>query len=142
MADAITMTLDTTALEQAITAMPAVLQTHVLTACRETAERVVREAKARLQRQLGPFATGETVANISVIPAYDGNGYVVLSDNPRMPNLPLWLEKGTRAGKRRNMATIRARPFFYASLALEAGGHERRILDAMQESAEAVGLGG
>jgi len=140
-ADSITVDMDLTALEQAITAMPVALRVRVNAACKTTAESAVREMKARLARQLSGQSSGQTVAGITSQPAYDGNGYVILSDNARMPNLPLWLEKGTRAGKRKNFARTAPRPFFYASLVLEQGGHERRLLDAMRDAATDSGLG-
>lgn len=134
--------VDSAAVDAAFTALPALLKAHCDDACRITAQAIVTEAKARLQRQIGPQSTGQTVAGIEAKPAYDGNGWVVLADNERMPNLPLWLERGTSPGKRRNYARTAPRPFFYASIALEAVAHERRILDAMQASASDVGLGG
>lgn len=140
MADFFAISVDDRALEQAITAMPEVLQRHVLDACELTTDAVVAEMRSRLQRQLGAQATGETVGNITKMRAFDGNGFVILSDNPTTPNVPLWLEKGTKAGKRRNFARTAPRPFFYASLAVEAGPHERRILQAMHDAAGESGL--
>lgn len=135
--------VDWAPLEQAITRMPEHLRVRVLYACKVTADAVVREMHARLSRQLSSEATGKTVAGIHVVKAYDGNGYVILSDrgDEQIANLPLWLEKGTRPGKRRNRARTRPRPFFYASIALEAGAHERRLIDAMREAATDAGLG-
>lgn len=141
MADSFTLELDATALSQAITAMPAALQKRVLEACKTTADRIVRDGQARLRRQLSSSATGQTVAGIHAQLAYDGNGYVVISDNPRMLNLPLWLEKGTKPGQRRNFARTAPRPYYYTSIEAEAGAHERRIVDAMEQSASDVGLG-
>lgn len=133
--------LDLTPLQQAISAMPEALRERVMDASKTTAENIVREAKGRLQRQLGPDATSATVAGITSQPAFDGNGYVVLADRDSFPNLPLWIEKGTKPGKRRNFARTRPRPFYYASIELEAGSHERRVIQAMQEAAQVVGLG-
>lgn len=118
-------------------------ETHRLTqdACRETAQAIAREARQRLARQLGPNATGKTVAGIVAEPAYDGNGYVVMADRDPFPNLPLWLEKGTKPGKRRNYARVAPRPFFYSSIEVEAGAHERRILTALNDAGDASGLG-
>lgn len=141
MADLFTVTVDALALDEAITRMPEVLAALVLEACKETAEAVVREAQGRLRRQLGPNATGETAAGIHAVKSFDGNGYVILADNARMPNLPLWLEKGTRPGKRRNFARTAPRPFFYTSIELEYSAHERRLQDAMIEAAAEMGMG-
>lgn len=133
--------LDLAPLTQAITKMPDILRELVMEASRITAENIVREAKGRLARQLGPGATGATVAGIEAKVAYDGNGYVVLADRDPFPQLPLWIERGTKPGKRRNFARTIPRPFFYPSIELEAGSHERRILQAMRDAAQASGLG-
>lgn len=109
-------------------------------ASRESAESMEREAVARLRRQLGPNSTGETEAGIESLPADDGNGYVVVSSNARMPNLPLWIERGIRKGKPRSH-TEAAKPFFYVSAELEKGAHFRRIEDSMQDAIDARGLG-
>lgn len=133
--------LDIVPAVQALDRLPDAVQARVNEASQVTAEAIVRDAKARLARQLSSNATGETVAGIHAVKAYDGNGYVILADNDRMPNLPLWLEKGTRPGKRRNFARTPAFPFFYISIESEVGGHERRIHDAMQQAAVVTGLG-
>ncbi len=108
--------------------------------CHATADSAAREMRARLGRQLGPNASGQTVAGIEVVRAYDGNGWVVLSDNARMPNLPLWIEKGTHAGKPGSHASA-ARPYFYQSIQLVSGPHEQRIHDAMTDGLAEQGLG-
>jgi hypothetical protein len=136
-----TIDVDTTAVVRAFNALSAVVQAHVNEASATTAQAIVREARGRLQRQLGSNATGQTVAGIVAQPAYDGNGWVVLSDNARMPNLPLWLDKGTRVGNRHNYARTPARPFFYVSIELEIGAHEQRLAEAMRAAADETGLG-
>lgn len=138
----LTLELDTTGATRALDALDRLLEVRLNEACRVTAQNVAREAQGRLARQLGPDATGETVRGIVAQPAKDGRGWVVLSDNARMPNLPLWLEKGTQPGKRKNYARTQPRPFFYTSLELEAPSHERRVTDAMRDSADESGLGG
>lgn len=141
MADLFTATVDASAVDRAITDMPEVLAALTIEACRVTAEDVVTDMHGRLERQLSGDSTGETAAGIHAQLAFDGNGYVVLADNARMPNLPLWIEKGTKPGKRRNFARTTPRPFFYASLEVAAGPHERRIVEAMQTAATETGLG-
>lgn len=140
MADGLTIEMDTTALVAALTKLGAAAQPFINAACQETANALVREMKARLQRQLGPNATGQTVAGIETRPAYDGNGFVVIADNARMPNLPLWLEKGTKKGRKRSHASSPLN-FFYVSCQLEEGPHLRRITAAVTEAIAASGLG-
>lgn len=110
-------------------------------ACRETAQALVPEMRSRLRRQLGPNATGKTEAAIGAEPAYDGNGWVIFVERDPFPAVPLWLEKGTRVGRRRNYARTAARPFFYASIVLAVGPHARRMLEALRDAGESSGLG-
>lgn len=126
---------DNSALLRDINALPERMRARFMRASQQTAQALEREMKARLQRQLSPAATGTTVASITHRVAHDGNGYVVLTERQQFPNLPLWLEKGTQPGKRRNFARTQRRPFFYASVELEAPGHERRIKDAWNDLA-------
>jgi hypothetical protein len=171
-ADRLTPLLDTTRVDQAVGALSAEVRDRIHEACRTTALQIVREMKARLSRQLSPKATGLTVAGILAEPSYVSPGYVVRTTDVlseaevearkvwtpqrdpsawrrkqsaryrQEPHVGLYLEKGTKPGKRRNYARTAARPFFYASLELEAPAHERRILEAMRAAANAVGLGG
>lgn len=139
----LTITLEDEGVMAALARLGDVAQPYVNAASAETARAIVVEAKARLSRQLGPEATGRTVAAIQSRPAYDNNGSVVVVEREPMPNLPLWLEKGTKYGTRKGNAggNMRARPYFYSSIALEVGAHERRIADAVQQAIEAEGLG-
>jgi hypothetical protein len=142
MADALfSIELDTTAADAALASLPDALHALTMEACRLTAEAIVAEAQGRLKRQLSPAYTGDVEAGITTRVSYDGDGYVVLSDDERLPNLPLYLEKGTRPGQRKNFARTPAFPFFYASIELEVNAHERRITDAMQQAASQTGLG-
>jgi hypothetical protein len=147
-----TLESDATAVEAALmTAMPTSFQRLANEACRQTAEAVVREARSRLERQLKGTSVatktrpdkgqGLTLAGIHSQPAFDGDGYVVLSDREPFPNVPLYLEKGTHVGKRHNYARTDPESFFYPSIDLEVGNHERRIEQAMQDAAGESGLG-
>jgi hypothetical protein len=136
-----TVDVDTAPLYHAFEVLQTELQHRINDASEVTAQAIVRDARARLERQLGPGATGQTVSGITAKRAYDGNGWVVLADNARMPNLPLWLEKGTKPGGRKNFARTPRKPFFYTSIELEVGAHERRVDEAMHDAAGAVGLG-
>lgn len=140
MSDSITIEADSEGLEAALLGMGATAQPFVNEASHVTADAIVREAKARLQRQLGPNATGATVAAITDRPAFDGNGYIVIVEREPFPNLPLWIEKGTKKG-RPGSHTAAARPFFYASLAIEASAHQRRLGEALAAATASVGLG-
>lgn len=115
-------------------------QPYINDASGESAVSMENEAVARLRRQLGPNATGETEAGIQSRAAIDGNGYIVESGNDRMPNLPLWIDKGTKKG-RPGSSTQAARNFFFVSAELEKGAHRRRISDALQQSFSDRGLG-
>lgn len=140
MADGFTVTLETDALVAALLDLGDFAQPFINDAARESAESIAHEARGRLQRQLGPQSTGETVAGIEALRARTGNGYVVIAGNRRMPALPRWIERGTRRGKARG-STQAARPFFAVSVSLEQGAHRRRIADAVQAAITAKGLG-
>ena len=159
---------DTQAFEKAIDEMPTRLGARLLTACRETALELQREMKGRLARQLSPDATGATVAGILAELSYDKHAYVVrtedaLSEQERVgrrihwethagvdarrmnatfrqvPHVGLYLEKGTKPGKRKNFARTAPRPFFYASVAVEAPSYERRVTAAIDDTAHDYG---
>lgn len=140
MADGFEAEMDTAEVVAAFNTLGDFAQPYINAASRDSAQSIEREAESRLRRQLGPNATGETEAGISSKPANDGNGYVVLSSNQRMPALPLWIEKGTRRGKP-GSSTQPARPFFYVSAELERGSHFRRVGDALQQAFNDRGLG-
>lgn len=152
MPDSITFDLDTTAVDAALATFPDVLRRTVNAACETTANAIAAEARNRLSRQLKGTSIARknrpdlgqnmSVEGIRTKAPYDGNGWLVYSDREPFPNVELWLEKGTRAGKRRNFARTPAEPFFYVSIALEVNNHERRLIDAMQEAASETGLGG
>jgi hypothetical protein len=139
-ADTITAELIDAGLVVAEAELADAMQRLVNEASHETADAIAREAAARLRRQLGPDATGKTEAGIVVRPAYDGNGYVVISSRDPFPNLPLWIEKGTSRGRPGSHASA-ARPYFYVSAQIEAGAHERRIEAALRSAITVSGLG-
>jgi hypothetical protein len=116
-------------------------QLYVNVASEESALAIVAEARARLARQLGPDATGQSVESIQCRPAYDGNGFVVLTERNPYPELPLWLEKGTKPGQRPNRARTHARPFFYISAELEQVPHLRRVQQGLSACLIEKGLG-
>jgi hypothetical protein len=138
-ADRIIAELEDAALRTILDGLGASAQPYVNAASKETAVAIAREAKARLHRQLGPNATGATEAHIAARPAFDANGYIVISEREPFPNVPLWLEKGTKKGA--SSHANYARPFFYVSAEIEAGAHYRRIGEALQQAIDAKGLG-
>ena len=109
------------------------LERHTKPAARITADNVQREASARLRRQLSPHATGQTLAGISVREDFERAGYIVVSERQHMPNLPLWLDAGTKH--------MSPRDYFYSSARLEEGDHERRMLHAIVSAIEEAGFG-
>lgn len=141
MADSLSITFDDTAIRAALTSLGDFAQPYINEASRESAQSMVREAQGRLQRQLGPNATGQTVAGIQSMPARDGNGYVVVSSRGYMPMLPFWLERGFERGKP-GSHTQAAKPFFYVAAELTRGEHRRRLSDALQQAIDDKGLGG
>lgn len=141
MADAISIDADVDELLEALHQLGEAAEPLVNEAARETAGAIDLEASARLRRQLGPKATGKTVDSIIHEPAYDGNGFIVAVERDPYPELPYWLEKGTRRGDRPNRATTAPRPYFWVSAELEEGAHFRRVEEAVQEAIEASGMG-
>lgn len=133
MADSITIEVDVAGVEAALNTLGAVAQPFINEASQETADAFVVEARARLQRQLGPDATGKTVEGITARPAFDGNGFVVVDEREPFPNVPFWLEKGTKH--------MDPREFFYSSMLLQVSDHQRRLGDALQRAIAASGMG-
>jgi hypothetical protein len=140
MTDGLSVEMDALDVVDALNTLGDFAQPYINLASGESAESMEREAVARLRRQLGPNATGQTEAGIESRPAYDGNGYVVVSSRDWMPNLPLWIEKSTKKG-RPGSSSQAARPFFYVSAELEKGPHFRRIGEALQDASNDRGLG-
>lgn len=104
-------------------------------ACLISANSIDDEATRRVRRD-----TGETAQGIGVVEMTNGEGYVVYATNRRMPNLPLWIEAGTKRGKPGSHTQIAA-PFFYQSVRLEEGAHARRIIAAVDDAIRVEGLG-
>ena len=140
MADGFTIDVDTAAVVAALSSLGAEAQPYINAAAHATADAMVLEAKARLARKLGPNATGAAVAGITDQPAYDGNGYVVISSDPALPNLPLWLEKGTKKGKAGSHASP-ALAYFDSAAQLQEAPHVRRIQEALRQAIADRGLG-
>jgi len=121
----LTIDIDSGALLAALQRVGVSIEGRLKLIARGTANRVAMEAKARVAR-----ATGETLEGIVVEESQDGAGYVVVSRNRRMPNLPIWIERGTKAGKP-GSHTQAPRPFFEPAAQLEAGPHAQRVYAAV-----------
>lgn len=132
MADLITLTVDTKAIDDAFARVPDVARDRCLDAAEVSAQNVTVEAVSRVARR-----TGQTAQSIryAPLPEQDDDipGFMVFVDRPDKPFLAYWLEFGTQY--------MTARPFLFASAFLEADPHRRRIEDAIDESIAIVGLG-
>jgi hypothetical protein len=104
-------------------------------ACEDTADAVIAEYQRRVRRD-----TGETAEGAQKDKLRDGTGYFVSVRNRRMPNLPEWLEFGTKQGKP-GSHTQQASPAFWPAVQLEVMHHDRRISDAVGQAIAAEGLG-
>lgn len=93
-----------------------------------TANRIAIEARSRVARR-----TGKTQEGIVVEESYLGSGYVVISARQPMPNLPHWIEKGTKFQE--------ARPYLEPAIELEREPHRGRIAEAIQRAVDEKGLG-
>ncbi len=95
---------------------------------RTTAEKIVREAQARVRR-----ATGETASEIHWELTHDEKGYIVLGYDTRVNKTFVedYIEHGTKFQY--------AKPFFFSSAQLEEGPHMRRLVERMQEWLESAG---
>jgi hypothetical protein len=125
----ITFTIDASALHAGLRELGTDLASRTKAAAEVTAAAIVREAQGRVARRTGALASG-----IHYEESRDGTGYVVLAVRANRPNVGFWLEFGTRY--------MTKRPFMYASAAVEAPGHDRRMYDAVAESIQITGFGG
>ena len=125
----ITVTVDTTALQAGLVHLADDMAIQTKAAAEITANAIVREARGRVARR-----TGATAEGIHAEESRDGIGYVVLAIRAERANVPFWLEFGTRY--------MTARPFLYASAAVEQPGHQRRTADAVSYAIDVNGFGG
>lgn len=129
-----TISADATEILAAFERFPHEVEAATRDAAEITARNIVAEAQRRVAR-----ATGQTAREITMHPTSDGKGWYVTTDNTRMPNLVLWLEFGTKKGKRGSHAS-EARPYFFVAAQLEGSSHERRMLDAINDVISEIGL--
>lgn len=128
MADLFSIDIDIEDVLRAFDAAPEAIERHTKPAALITATNIAQEARARVRRR-----TGRTAEGIAVREDESRLGYVVVSERQESPNLPIWLERGTE--------TMTARPYFNIAAALEEGPHERRMLSAVVDAIEELGLG-
>lgn len=121
------------AVRESLQTLPQALKPFVKVAARISADHIRDEQRARLQRQLSGTSTGATVAGITVKGDRTGWGWIVVAGNNTTPMLDRWLESGTQH--------MRARPFFWASAALEHEAHRGRVMAAIVAGASEHGLG-
>lgn len=133
MDDFIRFDMQSQAVERLMREFPDELERRLLPEGKRTAERVAREAQNRLDRALGPDATGKTAAGIQVEESRDGRGYVVVARRSGERLLPRWLDKGTRH--------MDARLFFDDAGRLEEGPYLRRVTTIIGDLIAEKGLG-
>lgn len=134
MADNITATVDASGLLEGLRQLGDTALKYTKPASRVTANNIEREAQGRVRR-----ATGDTAKGIQVFEMHNGEGYVVVSNNRRMPNLPLWIEAGIKRGKPRSHDEP-ASPYFWPAVKLESSPHDRRISQAVADGIRAEGF--
>ncbi len=122
------ITVDTDPVVHALEDFTPALEEATRAASEVSANNVANEARGRVARR-----TGTTAEGIRVAPAPEVAGYDVIVSHPTKEGLPWWLEFGTKY--------MSARPFLFASVALEEAPHERRIREAIDTTIEAEGLG-
>jgi hypothetical protein len=125
----ITFDVDATALHAGLADLTLDLAARTKAAAEVTASMIVREAQGRVARR-----TRATARGIHYEESREGTGWVVLAVRADSPNVPFFLEFGTRY--------MTARPFLYASAAVEYPGHERRVAEATETSIDITGFGG
>lgn len=137
MADSFTIYVDTAPLLAAFAAVPEAVSVRVLEACHDTAVAIETDIHARASRAFVSHL-GDVIAGIQTLVEPQGNGYRVVDDDSRMPNLPFWLEKGTHLHGKVHVAP---RDFFYIAAALQVGAHQQRVAQAVADGLQDAGLG-
>jgi hypothetical protein len=135
MSDKLTVDVDSRALYATLDRLGAIGEKHVKAAAKVTATpsrtrcgaasvatRPARRDRATTPRKASP-STSRTM----------GRGTSSTSTVRTCPNLPLWLEFGTKH--------MTASPFAFNSARLEEGAHDRRTRAAVQDAIDELGLG-
>ena len=130
----LTISVETRGLVAALSRLGSRADARLHAASKQSALAVQREARVRLERQVSGGSTGQTAEGVTA--KDDGDAWLVYVDIPaeRWQNLDIGLEFGT--------SRMRERPFLHQAAILEEGPHRRRIVRAIEELIEEVGLGG
>lgn len=119
--------MDSAAVVRMLEQLPATVEARLLSIAEQTAQRIATEARRRV-----PILTGVTREGIDVERMEQGGaGYVVVAYRQQFPNLPLWLEKGTKH--------MTARPFFDVAAELERGPYARQVREALEDELRGLG---
>jgi HK97 gp10 family phage protein len=124
MSNSLTVDVDASALFKMLDQLGESADAYIKEAAKVTAERIAQEARGRLARQTS--GTGKTQAAITVTEEEHGARVFVGRVAGRNPNVPLYLEFGTKF--------MSARPFLFASAMLEEGPHMKRVERALQKA--------
>ncbi len=127
MADGLTIEIDSAALLSMLDRLGPSADYVCREVGRDTAKRIVAEAKGRVKRKSGVTSEG-----VHWEMSRDGTGYVVLGyEAGKQAPVDIFLEYGTKY--------MLKRPFFVSSAMLEEGPHWRRLEDAMTKFLSDVG---
>ena len=128
MADGLTITVDASRVLAALDRLGPVAEFFVRQTAKETADRIVAKAKARVA-----WLTGDTSRALGVDLLRRGIGYAVVQApvSVKKRKVPRFLEHGTRY--------MVAQPYFDVSAADERADHERRLAEALERALDSLG---
>lgn len=121
MSSRLTVDVDASGVFRMLDKLGTAADTLVKAAAKETANRIAQEARGRVARR-----TGKTAGAITVTEEENGARVFVGRVAGRSPNVPRYLEYGTKF--------MSARPFLFVSAVLEEGPHLKRVERALQEA--------
>lgn len=137
MADAMSISVDTAQVLEAMARVGDRAAEYIEAASLETAQRVADEMRRRIARSEGPWKSPDepTWTKIHHEKARKGNGYLVMAYEAggRVTGpVDMWLEHGTKF--------MPAQPFLWVSAQLEESAHRRRMEEAVMRAADEVGV--
>jgi len=121
MSNGLTIDVDASAMFKMLDQLGETADAYIKEVAKVTAERIAQEARGRVARR-----TGKTQSAISVTEEEHGARVFVGRVSGRNPNVPLYLEYGTKF--------MSARPFLFVSAMLEEGPHMKRVERALQKA--------
>ena len=127
MSNGLTIDVDASALFKMLDQLGESADAYIKEVAKVTAERIAQEARGRVARR-----TGKTQSAISVTEEEHGARVFVGRVAGRNPNVPLYLEFGTKF--------MSARPFLFVSAMLEEGPHMKRVERALQKAIDEASL--